>query len=322
IQWRPGPALASDGAQPRDRARTLRGPQPAAALKIGDLVAALDGLALLELVRAGDELHAVVVAGGRCHRLELGSSTEAGREVRLLLFSLTQAMLRGGSLQPALDPLLRRFRQVLRRAGERELVIAPVGDLHALPWAALTDRPFTVVPSAAAWLGAQCVRRSHGPVLLVPGPGLAHADAEIEALSAVYPDAEITTRPALAGARLVHFATHGTFCPEDALQSSLALADGPLTGYDLDALRPVPPTVVLSACDAGRGTGALGLASVLLSIGARTVIAPVTPVRDADSPAFMHALHTALAQGTPPAQALAGLPRPPGVLGFQSFGAG
>jgi hypothetical protein len=279
-------------------------------------------LGLLELVRAGDELHAVVVAGGRCHHVDLGSYPETVRAARVLRFSITQAMLRGEPLRPALDPLTRRFRSVLRRIGERELVIAPVGHLQALPWAALTDRPFTVVPSAAAWMGAQSARRSDGPVLLVPGPGLAHAEAEIEALSAIYPDALATTRPELSGARLVHFATHGMFRADDPLQSSLALADGPLTAYDLEAHSAVPQTVVLSACDAGRGDGALGLASVLLSIGARTVIAPVTPVRDADSPAFMQALHRLLASGTAPAQALATLDRPPGVLGVQCFGAG
>jgi CHAT domain-containing protein len=100
------------------------------------------------------------------------------------------------------------------------------------------------------------------------------------------------------------------------------LADGPLTAYDLEALSAVPQTVVLSACDAGRGDGALGLASVLLSIGARTVIAPVTPVRDSDSPAFMQGLHRLLASGIAPARALAMLERPPGVLGVQCFGAG
>jgi hypothetical protein len=322
IQWRTGPALTSSGTDVRDRARTARGPEPSAPLKVGNLIAALGDLGLLELVRAGDELHAVVVAGGRCHHVDLGSYPETARAVRVLGFSITQAMRRGEPLRPALDPLTSRFRDVLRRLGDRELVIAPVGDLQALPWAALTDRPFTVVPSAAAWLGAQSARRSGGPVLLVPGPGLAHAETEIEALSAIYPDAVATPRPELSGARLAHFAAHGTFRADDPLLSSLALADGPLTAYDLEALCAVPQTVVLSACDAGQGDGPLGLASVLLSLGTRTVIAPVTPILDADSPAFMQALHRLLAAGTGPAQALAALDRPPGVLGVQCFGAG
>ena len=44
--------------------------------------------------------------------------------------------------------------------------------------------------------------------------------------------------------------------------------------------------------------------------------------RDAAARDFMAAVHTHLARGVPPAQALAAVPRSLGVLGFACFGTG
>jgi CHAT domain-containing protein len=203
-----------------------------------------------------------------------------------------------------------------------------------VPWAALLSlrgRPVTVVASATAWLAAPGAP-GRGRSVLVAGPGLAHADAEVTELARHYPAATVlrgaaarvdAVRDALDGAGLAHLATHGTFRDGNALLSSLALADGPLTAYDLETLRTPPRLVVLSACDAGRaGEAPLGLPGVLLAFGTATVIASVTPVRDADARDFMVAVHDRLARGVPPAQALAAVPRSPGVLGFTCFGTG
>ena len=56
---------------------------------------------------------------------------------------------------------------------------------------------------------------------------------------------------ALPHAGIAHLAAHGTFRRDNPLFSSLRLADGPLTVYDLQTLPGVPELVILAACDSG-----------------------------------------------------------------------
>ena len=89
----------------------------------------------------------------------------------------------------------------------------------------------------------------------------------------------------LARADVGHLACHGSFRADNPLFSTLILADGPLTVYDLGRCRPMPRTLVLSACNAAvgatlRGGALLGLAIALMSFGVSTVVAPLTPVSD------------------------------------------
>ncbi|MFV2176842.1 CHAT domain-containing protein [Actinomadura sp. LOL_011] len=331
------------------RARTRRR-SPAAAPSgrtpgVTEVAAALGGRALVELVGIGGELHAVTVADGRPRRHRLGPAGAARHDVRVVRYAAHR--LAAGddpdaarALAGAAGRLDRFLLDPLRDAvGDRELVIAPAGPLHGLPWAALPSlagRPVTVVPSARAWLRARtsAESRADGHVLLVAGPGLEHAGREVAALRRLHPDARIlqgpgaraeVVRDALDGASLAHLAAHGEFREGNALFSRLRLADGPLLVHDLDELAAPPHLVVLSACDIGRGDegdAVLGMAGVLLALGTATVIASVTPVRDAHAPAFMSAFHTGLAAGLPPSHALAAAPRTPGVLGLLCMGGG
>lgn len=314
----------------------------AAGLGVGELVEALGERALVELVRVGEELVAVTVVGGRCRRWGLGAYRVVEREVRLVRFALDRAArgAAGDGLAEAVRRAERRVPAALCRAlGERELVIAPTGVLHGLPWAALPgmgERPFTVVPSAASWLSCRASARAgrgwaDARVVLASGPELVHADAELQALHALYPEATVLReRPAaevlraLDGAGLAHVAAHGEFRSDNALFSHLRLADGPLMAYDLEGLAEAPRTVVLSACDAGRadlGDGVIGLVSSLLALGTVTVVASVLPVSDARARALMTGFHTRLEQ-VGPAGALAQVQRSPGDLGFMCFGVG
>jgi tetratricopeptide (TPR) repeat protein len=243
----------------------------------------------------------------------------------------------------ALDPagaaqrLERRLLVPLSRVlGDRELVLAPTGVLRGLPWSALpalAGRPVSVVPSAAAWAGGSpdAPVRTDGPVVLVAGPGLDHSEPEVTALARLYPGASVlcgpaataeAVRDALDGAELAHLAAHGEFRSGNALLSGLLMAGGPLLTHDLEGLARPPRIVVLSACDAGRAEGVMGMAAVLLASGTTCVIASVTPVRDRPARDFMVAFHRLLATGLSPARALAAVPRTPGVLGFQCFGTG
>jgi hypothetical protein len=319
-----------------------------------DLTAALGDRVFVQLVRIGGGLHAVVVAGGRCRRRALGSYDTVVREARAVRFELSRLAERadGDGAAPT-GPALRGlthaaagfdaqvFGPLRSLLGDRELVMAPADALQGMAWAvlpSLAGRPVTAVASAAAWLSAGSASAGSagadagrpGRTVLVAGPGIAHGDAEVAELALLYPGATVlrggaaraeAVRAAIDGARLVHLATHGTFRDGNALLSSVSLADGPLTAYDLETLRTPPRLVVLSACDAGRpGESFLGLPGVLLAFGAATVIASVTPIRDEAAREFMVAVHRQLVRGVPPAHALAAVPRSPGVLGFTCFG--
>ena len=114
----------------------------------------------------------------------------------------------------------------------------------------------------------------------------------------------------MEGADLVHLAAHGTFRSDAPLFSSLRLADGPLTVYELERLRAAPDTLVLPACDAAvlevrPGDELLGTAAALLGLGVGSVVAPVLPVPDEATTPLMLALHERLRRGSPPSVALA-----------------
>jgi CHAT domain-containing protein len=116
---------------------------------------------------------------------------------------------------------------------------------------------------------------------------------------------------ALEGADLVHLAAHGTFRADAPLFSSLRLADGALTVYEIERLAAAPDTLILPACDAAMagvrpGDELLGTAAALLGLGVASVIAPVLPVPDQATKALMVALHERLQAGDPPSVALAG----------------
>jgi tetratricopeptide (TPR) repeat protein len=250
-------------------------------------------------------------------------------------------------------------RPLAKRIGDRPLVLVPTGSLHALAWPvlpSLTDRELTVSPSARSWLTAAAGQASvdgntmtcpHGHVpgdpgfgervVLAYGPGLPHAEAEIGELAQRYPlakplgGADATAQAvadALDGAHLAHIAAHGRFRSDNPLFSSLELADGPLTVYDLEGIHRAPATLVLSACDTALsgirpGDELMGVASAVFALGTRTLIASVAPVADDQTRALMNVFHTALAENLSPTHALICAQRAvPEARGFVCFGAG
>ncbi|MFI0350582.1 CHAT domain-containing protein [Actinomadura sp. 9N407] len=312
-------------------------------LQSAELMSALGDRALLELIRIGDELHAVTIRKGDLSHHHLAPYDEVLHHARLAGFALRRLHGDDSQAHSGLARTSDRLSELLAplTIDDQELVIAPTGPLHALPWAVLPflhDRPYTLVPSAAAWLQARSVNTARPAcrVVLASGPDLAHAQEEIHALRRLYPEAQThigptaraeAVRDALQGAELAHLAAHGEFRDGSALFSRLRLADGPLMLCDMEELDLPPRLVVLSACDLGRtGHGdqdaVTGMVGMLLALGTATVIASVTPVSDAEAPSFMTAFHTRLSTGLSPAQALATLPRTPGLAGFNCYGAG
>ena len=321
----------------RSRARHASGVMAAFLVpspKASDLKHALGDHALVEMVEHDGTLHAAVVVDGRTRLYRLGPAGAVSSELEQLRFSLRRLAISHGSPRSQaasadavafgakqLDTLL--LAPVAGDIVDRPLVIVPTGRLHALPWSVLPScagRAVSVAPSASLWLrscaGTDEVDR--GDTVLVAGPGLPHAAREIAALGRRYPSARRLTGAAanyravcgaLDGAELAHVAAHGRFRADNPLFSSLQLADGPLTVYDLEALKQAPRTLILSACDSGLsdvqpGDELMGLASAVFALGTRALIASLYPVPDGATRTLMLALHKGLQAGLAPGVAL------------------
>jgi len=280
----------------------------------------------------GGFLHAVVFSGGRSRIVAIADSTAVSEMVRrvradldVLANGLPQAM--HGAVCATLNRSLSRLADILLTplalpAADR-LVIVPTGVLGALPWTNLTPlagRSVVVAPSATAWLAAsEAAARGGQSVAAVAGPDLARAEEEVRLIGRSWPQAQVFTGArgrraelvtALSSATVVHVAAHGQHQAENPLFSSLRLADGPLFAYELDHSTRAAEHVVLSACELGQATiragdEALGLTSVLLRLGTRSVISGVARVHDDVAAEVMTEYHAALAAGTDSAQALA-----------------
>ncbi len=303
--------------------------------RASELKQAVGDNALVEIVEHDGTLHAAVVAAGKVRLRRLVSVREVTAELEQLRFALRRlAMGRGSPASQSvaaravayggrrLDALL--LAPLAPDIGDRSLVVVPTGLLHALPWSVLPScagRSVTVAPSASLWLRASTREEEAGrsEIVLVAGPGLPHASVEVASLARRYPGGlrlagggatcEAVCR-ALDGADLAHIAAHGTFRADNPLFSSLQLADGPLTVYDLEALTDAPRTLILSACDSGLsdvqpGDELMGLASAVFALGTRSLVASVFPVPDGPTGSLMLALHTGLRAGLGPAVALA-----------------
>lgn len=303
-----------------------------------DLARALGPAALVEFVDIDEVLHAVTLVDGDIRLHRLGDAPRAARLADAVSLALHRLVVTGGgteSFEPGAESgwaqLRRRAGQLdtmvlaplAGRLGDRALVLVPTGALQAVPWSALPScagRAVTLAPSAALWHAAQRPADADGPVLAAAGPDLPGAQAEVETIAGVYGGASISLSgaaatveavgAALRGASVAHLATHGRIRGDNPLFSSLLLADGPLTVYDLERLDAVPHTVVLAACDAGRsvvraGDEPLGLSAAFLALGTRQLVAPVLPVPDGAAAGLMAEFHHLLAAGTSAAEALA-----------------
>ena len=305
-----------------------------------ELREALAERVLVEYIEHEGHLHAVIGDRERFRLRSLGSAA-IGEEERLTLqFALgrlTRRRSSAASLEAAAALLERSCRRlsallldpIVREIDGRDLVVVPTGTLHALPWALLAPlrgRTVAVSPSVSLWYARQY--RGHGGpglsqgagAVLVAAPRVEHAEEEVDRIAeAFYPQAAVlkgqqaTVRAvarAFEGRWLAHVAAHGSFRADNPQFSSLEVADGPLTVYDIERITRPPQWIVLSACDAGRsavhpGDELMGTSAALLSLGARGIVASAAPVPGDGVSAVMVDLHRQLARGACLAQALA-----------------
>ena len=302
---------------------------PAAGFDLELLLEALGDTRLIQLVGVDGVLHAITVAGRRVRQHAVGRLDDqdvVGARTALTRLAYGNAPRHMAAM---LDQIGRRLERSLLGAavgdlGDGPVVVVPPARLHAVPWSllpCLRNRVVSVAPSAVTWMRSG---RNRPPaaerVTLVVGPGLGSGGAEVPVLARSYPGATVLTGdnatagrvlPALEGAWLAHVAAHGDFRADNPLFSSLRLADGPLTVYDLEQLTRAPYRLVLSSCDSGVAApvGAdelLGLVSSLMPLGAGGILASVVPVNDAATVPLMVALHERLRAGATLPQALLG----------------
>jgi tetratricopeptide (TPR) repeat protein len=246
------------------------------------------------------------------------------------------------AVRRSLDAGLRRLDELLLgplRVAGTPLVVSCSTSLALLPWSLLPSRrgiPVVVTPSASWWLrNVATSRRTRPRVVALAGPGLQRAEDEANQVAAHWSRSEVATgasatteegRRALTGSDVVHVAAHGTHQQESPLFSSLRLADGPLYAYELAGGESTAACVVLSACEAGLATvrpgdEGLGLTSVLLHLGSRSVLAGVARVGDDVAARVMGRVHGRMAAGSGSAEALAeSLAEEPDAASFVSFG--
>ena len=269
-------------------------------------------------------------------RLSRPGASEASRvSARLMVEDATDTLARAvlpASLSPGTGP---------------ETVLVPPAELFPVPWSLLPPlrgRTVCVAPAARLWSGPCREPGWRGGSSWSVGPWSPAPPPRPDASVCLYGDVtRFTARTskvddvlaALDGATVAHIVAHGNFRSDNPLFSSLRLADGGLTVYDLARVRRLPPLIVLSACNAGitasrPGNETMGIVAGLLDAGVRCVVASTGLVPDTDLTAeTMVRFHRLLVEGRSPAAALAEvqavvLEREPGygAASFVCFGAG
>jgi tetratricopeptide (TPR) repeat protein len=287
------------------------------------------GPAMVTYVQAAGRLSAVVL-GRRPKLFDLGPSApviEHVRRVRADLDVLAQPRL-PGAIRAAVRLSLQRSLAELDDAllapldADGSLVLVSTGVLGELPWASLPSlrrRPIVVAPSATKWLASTAAGSGVTRVAAFAGPDLGRGEHETAAVLAAWPGGRLHVGPqatsaacleAMAATTVLHVAAHGVHQPENPLFSSVRMVDGPVFAHELDRHGHAPEHVILSACEVGLATvrpgdEALGLASVLLHLGTRSVVAGVSRVGDELAEQTMAAYHAQLARGSDSSVALA-----------------
>ncbi|BAU16078.1 TPR repeat-containing protein (plasmid) [Leptolyngbya sp. NIES-3755] len=150
---------------------------------------------------------------------------------------------------------------------------------------------------------------------------LPNAEQEARAIAPLFNTQAITGKAGtketilqqISDARIIHFATHGSFSDRNGFKSWLALApsekdSGILTAEEVAQLKLNADLVVLSACDTGRGRvtgdGVVGLSRSFIAAGVPSVIVSLWAVPDAPTAELMQQFYQQLKRNPDKAQAL------------------
>ena len=290
-----------------------------------DVQADLGGRTLVEFIHSGAAIHAVVISADSSRLVSLGPAAHVDESVdhlRLAAERIARQSTSPASQQAAIasaqDTCRALFASLIAPwIGEASrLVIVPSSRLHSIPWGLVCSLPVETAPSATEWLAAKTRTPQTGPAQVILGPDLAHAGAEVAMIASAV-DATVTrsigeTVEHLSRAGFAHFACHAHPRVDSPMFSSLVLEDGELTLHDIERLDNVPSTIVLAACSGGStvlasGEEVVSLAGSFLSMGARTVLAPLFTVSDETTYRVMGLLQDAVAAGQDAAAALSSI---------------
>jgi CHAT domain-containing protein len=231
----------------------------------------------------------------------------------------------------------------------RKLIIIPHGSLHYLPFHALLDRRgylidrFEISYAPSATVLKLCRMRSnpaadngnHKPVrpsgvrqvpnnsgkvlaLGIADKETPNIEAEIQALSRIFPDTtallgKAATRSNLLKlapeARFLHLASHSYFRRDNPMFSFLKLVDSPLNFYNLLDLQLQAEMVTLSACHTGMnlvfpGDELHGLMRGFLYAGAPSLVASLWAANDISTAEFMREMYSHISLGATKRQAI------------------
>ncbi len=279
----------------------------------------------LVFAASNQHLTCVVRGDGRDRLAQLAPLSHAAPELQALRFAHSRVLAASddSANYEALDRATLRLQHLVLPPiadSDRPVVIVPTGLLAAVPWSllpALRQREVSLSISLSDSVATNPLE-SRSRALIVAGPGLAHAVAEIESIAALYRDpivlvgetassAEVTR--ALEGVDVLHVAAHGSPRPDNAFLSAIQLVDGPFSSYDLQRVGRTPRTVILSCCDLGAAVSnpswtMVGIASTLCNHGTAEVVMSVLPVSDESSLKFMETVHRDLVAGSSARSAL------------------
>ncbi len=327
--------------------------EPAALEEVQAELAATDACLVAHVV-VDDRITAVVVSGADAHVVPLCDADPVTQDLDRIAADLDMAAsFLGGpfaaAIRGSLDARLRVVSDqviapLLRRIGDRRVVLTPSAQLAGTPWTllpGLEGRPLTVPPSATRWRELRRTTRRRRPrVGLVAGPSVERAEEEVTRAAAAWPQATLLTGERAVAANvgalaarvdLLHLAGHGRHPGDNPLFAAVELADGPWFGYDIDQLPHTPGLVVLSSCELGRasvrsGDEVVGMTAAWLHAGARCVTSSPTLVADDVACEVLAGWHARVAKGDAPADALADAARDldddAARSPFVSFGAG
>jgi len=249
-----------------------------------------------------------------CHRLLRDQYVgNAAQQVQTALAPLVQCLL---------TPWLAELTHIA------QLIIAPTGVLHDLPWVGMSDRlpgpqrSVVLTPCGALLLPPEEIaNETLAPPLLLGYAGddarrLDYVPIELSTIAGHLP--EVTVRVAATSADLragsppylLHLAAHAQTNTSLPLCSTIELADGPFLLIEAHRLNlRGTRLVILSACETGVrpecGEMVLAIAGAFICAGAQAVLASLWPVSDAVTAALMDRLYAALALGATLPQALA-----------------
>lgn len=241
------------------------------------------------------------------------------------------------------DPRLSNHQDTLRRSTERllqdlylglfepaeehlspedSIMVAPVGPLSNVPFAALHDGlahlierfEISITPSISV-ASHQVSKATSGRTVVV---GVAD-EAAPQILSEAERVAELTdatllvnenatveaVRAKAEGAEVLHLAAHGIFRPDNPWFSAVRLADGWLRALDIERWDLTGSLVVFAACRSGQqsamggGDELLGIPRACLAAGASAVVVNLWPADDEQSVGLMTGLHQHLKSKAP-----------------------